>query len=59
MSPLIVAAEMSTWEWLSMFWHLNIDRVLLVGWSILAVLTVIASLGMFVKLLKPHKGLWP
>ena len=59
MTTSTLPAATSTWQWLQLFWELNIDRFLLVGWSILAVLTIIASLGMLLKLIKPRRGLQP
>jgi len=47
------------WEWFVEFYDLNIDRWLLVGWSVLAVLTIIATIGMILKLVKSNKGLLP
>ena len=49
----------SIWAWLVEFYDLNIDRWLLVGWTVLAVLTIIATIGMILKLLKSNKGLLP
>lgn len=46
-------------SWLSEFYELNIDRWLLVGWSVLAVLTVIAAVGMLIKIVKSNKGMRP
>lgn len=46
-------------EWLREFYELNVDRWLLVGWSVLAVLTVIAALGMLLKIVKSNKGMRP
>lgn len=45
--------------WLKAFYELNIDRWLLVGWSLLAVLTVLATVGMILKIFKSNKGIRP
>lgn len=47
------------WVWLCEFWNLNVDRVLYAGWTVLAVLTTVAALGMFIKICKSNKELTP
>ena len=45
--------------WLVEFWNLNVDRLLYAGWTTLAVLTLVAALGMFIKICKSNKELTP
>lgn len=47
------------WAYLVEFYDLNIDRWLLVGWSVLAILTILATIGMVMKLVKSSKGMKP
>lgn len=47
------------WNWLVEFWNLNVDRLLYTGWTTLALLTTIAALGMFIKIVKSNKELTP
>lgn len=53
----MTATTLAAQSWLQQFYDLNIDRWLLVGWSLLAVLTVIACIGMFLKIVKSNKGM--
>jgi hypothetical protein len=56
----VTANIIAQWaDWLAQFWELNVDRWLSAGWVILGILTVIATLGMALQILKSNKELNP
>jgi hypothetical protein len=56
----MIANTITNWgDWLAEFWALNVDMWIAVGWVVLATLTLIATLGMLIKLFKSNKELHP
>lgn len=57
---VVLANVLADWaDWIAQFWDLNVDRWVSAGWVVTAVLTILACIGMVLRIFTSYKDLNP